>query len=74
MNKVAEQGEAAFMPRAGTNSSRAAEVQLLLVFNVLEYWPSGQRSQASSAGVVHLNGSLPEKPDFVENGTTSTFK
>ena len=74
MYEVMEQGEATFMPSAGTNSSRAAEVQLLLVFNVLEYWPTRQRPQASSAGVVHLNGSLPEEPDFVENGSTSTFK
>ena len=65
--EVVEQGEAVFMPSAGTNSSRVAGVQVRLTLSVGEYWPMRQGLQAWSSGVVQAS------PCF-ESGSTSTFK
>ena len=73
MNALWEQFVAVFMPVAGTNSSRAAGVQLRLMLSVGEYWPVGQASQAWSSGVVHFR-LYQAWPVSVESGSTSTFK
>ena len=73
MNEFSEQGEAVFMPRAGTNSSRVAGVQFRLMLIVCEYWPRSQTSQAWSSGVVQFK--LDKVwPSPVESGSMSTFK
>ena len=45
-------GEAEFMPRAGTNSSRAAGVHCVLVLTATVYWPTGHFGQTSDSGNV----------------------
>ena len=52
MNEFGGHGEAEFMPRAGTNSLRAAGVQCVLMFNMSVYWPTRHFGQDFSLGKV----------------------
>ena len=40
------------MPLAGTNSSRAAGVHCVLLFNATVYWPTGHFGQGCASGMV----------------------
>ena len=69
------------MPLAGTNLSRAASVQLLLMLSVDEYRPMGQRLQACSSGIIQVPTLLPSRmlppwtlPYLNNNGKASNFK
>ena len=53
------------MPLAGTNSSRAAGVHCVLMFNVSVYWPTGHFGQDSSSGKDQ------ESSEFLASGSES---
>ena len=64
-NEFGGHGEAEFMPRAGTNSSRAAGVHCVLLFNPTVYWPTGHFGQ------VFTSGTKAHSPDteFMASGS-----
>ena len=52
MNEFSAQFKAEIMHSAGTNSSRAAGVHCVLMFNVSVYWPTGHFGQDSALDKV----------------------